>query len=95
MKKFYRISFVAFVSLMGFNLWTILGQGPATNNNGIIAVSDWEHGIAICEKDYSSVLHLDDISVYNDGFATYVINVGHYDDESHKELKILSKLYCN
>ena len=66
----------------------------ACKADGIVAVNGWANGVAFCEKEYHWVVFQKEVTVWNDGMASYVVNAGHENDEQLQHLKDLVHLYC-
>jgi len=65
------------------------------NNNGIVILDGFQHGVALCEENFSTVVRTDEASFWNDGKATFVINRGHESDPEVQELVQLAQIKCS
>jgi len=72
-------------------MWAIYA---VRNNNGIVILDGYEHGVAFCESKMGTVVHTDEASFWNDGIASYVINRGHEKDPQVEELVKLATTHC-
>ena len=71
MKRFI-LGWIVFGAVVGtlVGIMFLIGGGE-----GIIGLEGYEHGVALCESEYHTVIHLEEAHVWNDGMATYVINL--------------------
>lgn len=90
-RKQYSYSLVAIVIMTG---WLCFANWANRNDNGIITVPGYAHGVAFCGKEYGAVVSTDEATLWADGVATYVINAGHEKDKEVKVLEWEAKASC-
>ena len=65
------------------------------NNNGIVTLEGYEHGVAFCSNEFKFAIHAIDSHSWADETAIYVINKGHDKDPQVKELVKLATTHCS
>lgn len=84
MKKAFKV-FLVLVILSAISI-SIRDGCLGTKNMGIITVPGWAHGVALCERKMSPATQQDEAKIWNDGMATYVVNLGHENDRQVQQL---------
>ena len=64
------------------------------NNEDIVALEGYEHGVAFCGDEWLGIAHAADAHAWKDDVATYVVNEGHKEDPEVQQLVQLAKLQC-
>ena len=65
------------------------------NNNGIVILDGFQHGVALCGEEPTFIADSMDATSWYDGVATYTINEGHQDDTQVQELVALAQIKCS
>ena len=89
--KSFLIGFIG--TAVAFVLFMAVAIGLA-DGQGIVVLEDYAEGVAFCEEEFSTVVHVSDATVWNDGKATFVVNPGHEKDPEVKELVKLAHSQC-
>lgn len=75
-------------------LAVIITLNAFNSHNGIIILDDYEHGVAFCQEEYTTVVYEVGATVFHEGQALYVINKGHEEDPEVDDLKALAEVEC-
>jgi hypothetical protein len=65
------------------------------NPAGIVAIEGYEHGVAICGSGAAQESYLGAATLFQDEYATYVINKGHENDKEVAALRAAALIECS